>query len=82
MSKSLMLQCLYSDVDLMECESLTNLICEVFNVGGGCPKFNIVFLDSFESLSYVKLHSTSLHILSLIGCCGVTNLRLAHAQAY
>jgi len=66
-----------SEVDLTECESLTNSICEVFSVGGGCPMLNTLILDSCESLSNVNLNSISLHILSLTGCRGVTNLQLA-----
>ncbi|XP_057861508.2 F-box/LRR-repeat protein 15 isoform X1 [Cryptomeria japonica] len=72
------LQCLrLSEVDLSECESLTNSIFEVFSVGGGCPMLGTLILDSCESLSNVRLTSTSLHTLSLTGCRGVTSLQLA-----
>jgi len=75
---TIMLQCLcLSEVDLTECESLTDSICEVFRMGGGCPMLNTLILDSCESLSNVNLNSISLHTLSLTGCLGLTNLQLA-----
>lgn len=72
------LQCLrLREVDLTECESLTNSICKVFSEGGGCPMLNTLILDSCESLTTVQLISTSLRTLSLVGCREMTNLQLA-----
>lgn len=46
---NLSLQC-YSlvDVDLSDCESLTNSICDVFSEGGGCPMLRSLVLDNCE----------------------------------
>ncbi|KAH9321095.1 hypothetical protein KI387_015734 [Taxus chinensis] len=72
------LQCLHlHEVDLTECESLTNSICKVFSEKGGCPMLNSLILDSCESLTEVLLNSTSLTTLSLVGCRAMTNLELA-----
>eukprot|EP01018_Ginkgo_biloba_P001530 Gb_38077 [translate_table: standard] len=74
---SMTLQCLHlCEVDLTECESLTNSICEVFSEGGGCPMLRTLILDGCESLTSVQLTSTSLHTLSLVSCRGVANLQL------
>ncbi|AQK65576.1 F-box/LRR-repeat protein 15 [Zea mays] len=75
---SLSLQCHnLIDVDLSDCESLTNAICEVFSDGGGCPKLRSLILDNCESLSIVELNSSSLVCLSLAGCRSMTCLRLS-----
>ncbi|XP_057832760.2 F-box/LRR-repeat protein 15 isoform X2 [Cryptomeria japonica] len=72
------LQCIQlCEVDLTECESLTNSICKVFSEKGGCPKLNSLILDGCESLTEVQLNSTSLNTLSLVGCRAMTNLELA-----
>lgn len=36
------------EVDLSECESLTNSICDVFSNGGGCPMLKSLVLDNCE----------------------------------
>ncbi|KAF9616332.1 hypothetical protein IFM89_029586, partial [Coptis chinensis] len=36
------------EVDLTECESLTNSICDVFSDGGGCPTLRSLILDNCE----------------------------------
>lgn len=41
------------EVDLSECESLTNSICKVFSDGGGCPMLNSLVLDNCEVCEYV-----------------------------
>ncbi|KAF5179226.1 F-box/LRR-repeat protein [Thalictrum thalictroides] len=69
-------QCL-QEVDLTECESLTNVICDVFSDGGGCPILRSLVLDSCESLTAVRLSSTSLISLSLVSCRGMISLELA-----
>ncbi|GJN20510.1 hypothetical protein PR202_gb07898 [Eleusine coracana subsp. coracana] len=75
---SLSLQCHnLIDVDLSDCESLTNTICEVFSDGGGCPMLRSLILDNCESLSIVELNSSSLASLSLAGCRSMTFLRLS-----
>lgn len=75
---SLTLQCHnLIDVDLSDCESLTNAICEVFSDGGGCPMLRSLILDNCESLSIVELNSSSLASLSLAGCRSMTFLRLS-----
>ncbi|KAL9258153.1 F-box/LRR-repeat protein 15-like protein [Drosera capensis] len=74
---SLSLQCPYlQEVDLSDCESLTNSICEVFSDGGGCPMLRSLYLDNCESLAAVGLQSTSLVSLSLAGCRGIISLDL------
>ncbi|KAL6642953.1 hypothetical protein ACP70R_021134 [Stipagrostis hirtigluma subsp. patula] len=75
---SLSLQCHnLIDVDLSDCESLTNSICEVFSDGGGCPMLRSLILDNCEGLSTVELNSSSLVCLSLAGCRSMTFLRLS-----
>lgn len=75
---TMVLQCLrLREVDLIECESLTNSICKVFSEGGGCPMLNTLIFYSCESLTMVQLISTSLRTLSLVGCRAMTNLQLA-----
>ncbi|KAM3266366.1 F-box/LRR-repeat protein 15 [Capsicum annuum] len=64
------------EVDLTECESLTNSICEVFSDGGGCPMLKSLVLDSCESLTFVAFCSTSLVSLSLAGCRALVSLEL------
>lgn len=50
----LVLQCpSLQDVDLTDCESLTNSICEVFSDGGGCPMLKSLVLDNCEVSSLV-----------------------------
>ena len=44
---SLQCQCL-QEVDLSECESLTNSVCDVFSDGGGCPMLKSLVLDDCE----------------------------------
>lgn len=44
---ALQCQCL-QEVDLTDCESLTNSICEVFSDGGGCPMLKSLVLDNCE----------------------------------
>ncbi|KAK7283165.1 hypothetical protein RIF29_12515 [Crotalaria pallida] len=63
------------EVDLSECESLTNSVCNVFSDGGGCPMLKLLVLDNCESLTSVRFISTSLVSLSL-GGCPITNLEL------
>ncbi|KAL5783523.1 hypothetical protein ACOSP7_008552 [Xanthoceras sorbifolium] len=73
----LALQCKYlQEVDLTDCESLTNSICEVFSDGGGCPMLKSVVLDNCEGLTTVQFYSTSLVSLSLVGCRAITSLEL------
>ncbi|KQJ96636.1 F-box/LRR-repeat protein 15 isoform X1 [Brachypodium distachyon] len=75
---SLSLQCHnLIDVDLSDCESLTNEICEVFSDGGGCPMLRSLILDNCESLCVVGLNNSSLVNLSLAGCRSMTFLKLA-----
>jgi hypothetical protein len=46
---TLALQCQsLQEVDLSECESLTNSICDVFSDGGGCPMLKSLVLDNCE----------------------------------
>eukprot|EP00249_Psilotum_nudum_P018798 c26967_g1_i1 orf=641-4252(-) len=65
------------EVDLTECDSLTNSICEVFSEGGGCPRLNTLILENCEGLTMVRLTSTSLKILSLVGCRKISSIELA-----
>lgn len=44
---TLQCQCL-QEVDLTDCESLTNSICDVFSDGGGCPMLKSLVLDNCE----------------------------------
>lgn len=64
------------EVDLTECESLTNSVCEVFSDGGGCPVLKSLVLDNCESLTLVAFCSTSLVSLSLAGCRALISLEL------
>ncbi|KAK4353258.1 hypothetical protein RND71_028776 [Anisodus tanguticus] len=64
------------EVDLTECESLTDSICEVFSDGGGCPVLKSLVLDNCESLTVVAFCSTSLVSLSLAGCRALISLEL------
>ncbi|OIV96427.1 hypothetical protein TanjilG_09854 [Lupinus angustifolius] len=74
---TLALQCQsLQEVDLSECESLTNSLCDVFSDGGGCLMLKLLVLDSCESLTSVRFTSTSLVSLSL-GGCPITSLDLA-----
>ncbi|XP_050216810.1 F-box/LRR-repeat protein 15 [Mercurialis annua] len=74
---TLALQCQgLQEVDLTDCESLTNSICEVFSDGGGCSMLKSLVLDNCESLTAVKFCSTSLVSLSLVGCRAITSLEL------
>ncbi|KAL8166500.1 hypothetical protein V2J09_007999 [Rumex salicifolius] len=74
---SLSLQCQnLQEVDLSDCESLTNSIGEVFSNGGGCPMLKTLVLDNCENLTCMRLCSTSLVSLSLAGCRGVASLGL------
>jgi hypothetical protein len=54
---NLSLQC-YSlvDVDLSDCESLTNSICDVFSEGGGCPMLRSLVLDNCEVYIYIYIY--------------------------
>jgi len=46
---TLALQCQsLQEMDLTDCESLTNSICDVFSDGGGCPKLKSLVLDNCE----------------------------------
>ncbi|KAG4382535.1 hypothetical protein GLYMA_14G098900v4 [Glycine max] len=74
---TLALQCQsLQEVDLSECESLTNSICDVFSDGGGCPMLKSLVLDNCESLESVRFISTTLVSLSLGGCRAITALEL------
>jgi hypothetical protein len=55
---SLYLQCHnLTEVDLSDCESLTNEICEVFSDGGGCPMLRSLILDNCE-VCCAQMHLT------------------------
>ncbi|KAF5802605.1 putative F-box domain, leucine-rich repeat domain superfamily [Helianthus annuus] len=74
---SLELQCQgLEEVDLTDCESLTNSICDVFSDGSGCPMLKSLILDNCESLTAVKFSSNSLTSLSLAGCRAITSIEL------
>ncbi|KAH0969762.1 hypothetical protein GBA52_028358 [Prunus armeniaca] len=74
---TLALQCQsLQEVDLTDCESLTNSICDVFSDGGGCPMLKMLVLENCESLTAVRFCSTSLVSLSLVGCRAITSLEL------
>lgn len=46
---TLLLQCQnLQEMDLSDCESLMDSICEVFSDGGGCPKLRSLVLDNCE----------------------------------
>lgn len=46
---TLALQCQsLQEVDLADCESLTDSICKVFSDGGGCPMLKSLILDNCE----------------------------------
>lgn len=54
---TLALQCQsLEEVDLSDCESLTNSVCEVFNDDGGCPRLKSLVLDSCEVCKFCPLH--------------------------
>ncbi|KAG6555990.1 hypothetical protein Mapa_001930 [Marchantia paleacea] len=75
---SMALQCPWlKEVDLTECESLTNAVCDVFSNAGGCPRLSTLTLDSCEGLTEVKLSSSSIQSLSLVGCRNIQSLNLA-----
>ncbi|KAB2024586.1 hypothetical protein ES319_D06G096500v1 [Gossypium barbadense] len=65
------------EVDLTDCASLTDSICDVFSDGGGCPMLKSLVLDNCESLTALHFSSTSLVSLSLVGCRDITTLDLA-----
>ncbi|XP_020104020.1 F-box/LRR-repeat protein 15 isoform X2 [Ananas comosus] len=78
---SLTLQCHnLIDVDLSDCESLTNSICKVFSDGGGCPMLRSLILDNCEvgleslnlgicpKLSVLEIEAPKMLILELKGC--------------
>ncbi|XP_020100177.1 F-box/LRR-repeat protein 15-like isoform X1 [Ananas comosus] len=65
------------DVDLDNCVSLTNSICQVFSEGGGCPILRSLVLNNCKSLSMVELNSHSLVSLSLVGCSSMSVLQLS-----
>ncbi|KAG8091312.1 hypothetical protein GUJ93_ZPchr0012g20512 [Zizania palustris] len=65
------------NVDLSDCELLTNEVCKVFSDGGGCPMLRSLILDNCESLSIVELNSCSMVTLSLAGCRSMTSLKLS-----
>ncbi|CAD5188110.1 unnamed protein product [Musa acuminata subsp. malaccensis] len=75
---TLSLQCHnLQEVDLSDCESLMNSVCEVFSDGGGCPMLRSLVLDNCERISDVGLNNSSLLTLSLAGCHAMTNLDLS-----
>jgi Leucine-rich repeat (LRR) protein len=75
---SMALQCPWlHEVDLTECESLTDSVCDVFSDGGGCPKLNSLTLDNCDGLVKVKLKASSLRALSLVGCRNIISLELS-----
>ncbi|MBA0868614.1 hypothetical protein Goshw_016326, partial [Gossypium schwendimanii] len=65
------------EVDLTDCASLTNSICDVFSDGGGCPMLKSLVLDNCESLTALQFSSTSFVSLLLVGCRDITTLDLA-----
>lgn len=53
---TLVLQCpSLQEVDLTDCESLTDAICRVFSDGGGCPMLKSLILDVSEASEFDKL---------------------------
>lgn len=53
---SLSLHCQYlEEVDLSDCEALTNSVCDVFSDGGGCPMLKSLVLDNCEVCVLVSL---------------------------
>jgi hypothetical protein len=75
---SMVLQCPWlREVDLTECELLTDTVCNVFSDGGGCPRLNSLTLDNCDGLTRVKLSSSSLSTLSLAGCRNILSLELS-----
>lgn len=64
---NLSLQC-YSlvDVDLSDCESLTNSICDVFSEGGGCPMLRSLVLDNCEVYSFSEIGLSYISVLYLL----------------
>lgn len=54
---TLALQCpSLQEVDLTECECLTNSVCEVFSDDGGCPKLKSLVLDNCEVCSDMSIY--------------------------
>lgn len=54
---TLALQCQsLQEVDLTDCESLTNSICDVFSDGGGCPMLKMLVLENCEVCQFVSSH--------------------------
>ena len=46
---TLVLQCQsLQEVDLSDCESLSNTVCEIFSDDGGCPMLKSLILDNCE----------------------------------
>ncbi|CAK9278008.1 unnamed protein product [Sphagnum jensenii] len=75
---SMVLQCPWlREVDLTECELLTDTVCNVFSDGGGCPRLNSLTLDNCDGLTRVKLSTSSLSTLSLVGCRNILSLELS-----
>ena len=62
MTLALQCQCL-QEVDLADCESLTNSICEVFSDGGGCPMLKSLVLDNCEVRELFFVSSFCFHSL-------------------
>jgi len=65
---TLALQCQsLQEVDLSECESLTNTVCDVFSDGGGCPMLKSLVLDNCEVHEHIYyfgiswIHSLKFH---------------------
>ncbi|RRT65136.1 hypothetical protein B296_00008161 [Ensete ventricosum] len=74
---TLSLQCHnLQEVDLSDCESLTNSVCEVFSDGGGCPMLRSLVLDNCEAcnmlveeeLEAAISHCSMLEILNIHSC--------------
>lgn len=59
---TLALQCQsLQEVDLTDCESLTNSICDVFSDGGGCPMLKSLILANCEVFSLMLSFLDKLH---------------------
>ena len=67
---ALQCQCL-QEVDLTDCESLTNSVCQVFNDGGGCPMLKSLVLDNCEVCEY----GCSFDFSEFIDVFAICNLR-------
>lgn len=66
---TLALQChLLQEVDLTECESLTNSICEVFRSDGGCPILRSLVLDSCE-VCLIMFFFFTIDLMSFLSNC-------------